>query len=71
MPVASVLSSSNPQREYMFALFLFRYRVLDIALWIWKYPESKTSVEVTRTSLPSVIEIVRSKVTTSLTPMIY
>lgn len=52
--------SPNVQREYMFALFIFRYRVLDIGLWLWvnDLEQWTPSNVVLRTSLPSHTGIV-------------
>lgn len=50
--------STNAQREYNFALFLFRYRVLDIGLWIHDLDQRTPSNIVLRTSLPSNTGIV-------------
>lgn len=54
--------SSNVQREYMFALFLFRYWILDIGLWLWMHDlhQGPPSNVVLRTSLPSNTGIVSS-----------
>lgn len=58
---------STTHREYIFALFLLRYRVLDIGLWLWRHSGSKTPRDrIMRTSLPDTQGIVSSRIATSL-----
>lgn len=54
---------STTQREYIFALFLLRYRVLDVGIWLWRHTESKTPGDIIRTTLPETQSIVSSKIT--------
>lgn len=58
---------STTHREYIFALFLLRYCVLDIALWLWRHSGSKTPGDrIMRTSLPDTQGIVSSRIATSM-----
>lgn len=49
--------SLTAHREYMFSLFMLRYRILDVALWIW-HDDLPIPNEVMRTRLPDTRSIV-------------
>lgn len=55
---------STTQREYLFALFLFRYCILDVGLWLWRHTELKLPGNIMCTSLPDTQSIVSSKIAT-------
>lgn len=66
----SLQSHSTTQREYIFALFLLRYRLLDVGLWLWRCSQLKTPRDIIRISLPDTKDIVSSRIVTTNSELI-
>lgn len=59
--VTHIQNDGNSHSRYIFALFLLRYRILDVILWLWMCDDKKVPQDIImRTRLPDTKSIVSS-----------